>query len=90
MIKGIGTRSEKLMKTDISIPNPIFEAATKLAQKLDMTLSEFYTAALAAYVATYESDDITAQLYEVYEEEESALEPELVALQVVSIGSESW
>ena len=36
------------MKTDISIPNPIFEAATKLAQKLDMSLSELYTAALAA------------------------------------------
>ncbi len=78
------------MKTDISIPNPIFEAATKLAQKLDMSLSELYTAALVAYVATYESQDITAQLNEVYEAEESVLEPELVALQVASIGGESW
>lgn len=78
------------MKTDISIPNPIFEAATKLAQKLDMSLSEFYTAALAAYVATYENEDVTAQLNEVYEAEESILEPELVALQVAAIGGESW
>jgi hypothetical protein len=78
------------MKTDISIPNPIFEAATKLAQKLNMSLSELYTAALAAYVATYESEDITAQLNEVYEAEESVLEPELVVLQVASIGDESW
>ena len=78
------------MKTDISIPNPIFEAATKLAQKLDMSLSELYTAALAAYVATYESEDVTAQLNEVYETEESVLEPELVALQVASIGGERW
>lgn len=78
------------MKTDISIPNPIFEASTKLAQKLDMSLSELYTAALAAYVATYTSEDITTQLNEVYETEESALEPELVALQVASIGEESW
>lgn len=78
------------MKTDISIPNPIFEAATKLAQKLDMSLSELYTAALVAYVATYESQDITAQLNEVYEAEESVLESELVALQVASIGGESW
>jgi hypothetical protein len=78
------------MKTDISILNPIFETATKLAQKLDMSLSQLYTAALAAYVATYESEDITAQLNEVYEAEESALDPELVALQVASIGGEIW
>ncbi len=78
------------MKTDISIPTPIFESATKLAQKLDMSLSELYTAALAAYMATYESEDITAQLNEVYDAEESVLEPELVALQVASIDGESW
>jgi hypothetical protein len=78
------------MKTDISIPNPLFEAATKLAQKLDMSLSELYTAALVAYIATYENEDITAQLNEVYDAEESGLEPELVALQVAAIGEESW
>jgi hypothetical protein len=55
-----------------------------------MSLSELYTAALAAYVATYESEDVTAQLNEVYETEESALEPELVSLQVASIGGENW
>lgn len=78
------------MKTDISIPNPLFEAATKLAQKLDMSLSELYTAALVAYIAIYENEDITAQLNEVYEAEGSGLEPELVALQVAAIGEESW
>lgn len=78
------------MKTDISIPNPLFEAATKLAQKLDMSLSELYTAALVAYIAIYENEDITAQLNEVYEAEGSGLEPELVALQVAAIGDESW
>jgi hypothetical protein len=39
-------------------------------------------------VATYESEVIIAQLNEVYELEESRLEPELVALQVASIGEE--
>ncbi|MCB0212174.1 MAG: hypothetical protein KDJ52_22715 [Anaerolineae bacterium] len=78
------------MKTDISIPNLIFEAAKQLAQKLDMPLSELYTAALAAYVATYQSADVTIQLNEVYETEASELEPELTALQVSSIGDESW
>ena len=34
------------MKAEISIPNQIFEAAKQLAQKLDMSMSELYTAAL--------------------------------------------
>jgi hypothetical protein len=78
------------MKAEISIPNPIFEAATQLAQKLDMSLSELYTAALAAYVATYQDEDVTDRLNEVYETESSTLESELIKIQVATIGDESW
>lgn len=78
------------MKTDIKIPNPIFESAKQLAQKLDMSMSELYTAALAAYVATYQDEDVTGKLDAVYETEESSLEPELIALQIASVGGESW
>ncbi len=78
------------MKTDITIPNPIFESARQLAQKLDMSMSELYTAALTAYVAAYQDEDITKKLDEVYESEASALDPELIALQVASTGGEGW
>ncbi len=78
------------MKTDISIPNPVFETARRLARKMDMSLSELYTAALSAYVANYQGEDVTEKLDEVYEKEPSALEAELVVLQVASIGGESW
>ncbi len=78
------------MKTDITIPNPIFESARQLAQKLDMSMSELYTAALAAYVAAYQDEDITKKLDEVYETETSSLDPELIALQVASTGGEGW
>lgn len=78
------------MKTDVSIPNPIFEAAKQLAQKLDMSLSELYVAALTSYIATYQNEDVTEKLNEVYETEPSTLEPELVNLQITSIGNESW
>lgn len=78
------------METDIYIPNPIFEAAQQLAQELDMSLSELYTAALAAYVAAYQSDDITEKLNQVYETEPSTLEPELIKLQVASLDGENW
>jgi hypothetical protein len=79
------------MKAEISVPNPIFEAAQQLAQKLDMSLSELYTVAVAAYVATYQDEqDITQKLDEIYQTESSAIEPELVTLQVISIGDEGW
>jgi hypothetical protein len=78
------------MKTEISVPNPIHEAAERLAEELGMSLSEFYVAALAAYVATYQNGDITKRLDEVYAKEDSTLEPELVAIQIASIRGEKW
>jgi hypothetical protein len=78
------------MKTEISIPNPIFEAAQQLAQQLNMSLSELYTAALAAYVAEYQNEDVTEKLNQVYETEPSNLEPDLVTLQLASIGGDNW
>jgi len=78
------------MKTEISIPNPIFKAAEQLAAALGMSLSEFYVAALAAYVATYQNGDITKRLDEVYEKEQSTMDPEMVAIQIASIGDQEW
>ncbi len=78
------------MKTNISIPNPVFEIARQLAREMNISLSELYTAALSAYVANYQGENVTEILDEIYEKEPSALDTELVALQVTSIGSESW
>jgi hypothetical protein len=78
------------MKTGISVPNPFYEAAERLVEELGMSLSEFYVAALAAYVATYQNGDITKRLDEVYGKEDSKLEPGLVAIQIASIGEEKW
>jgi hypothetical protein len=78
------------MKTEISVPNPILEAAERLAQELGMSLSEFYVAALTAYMATYQNGDITKRLDEIYAKEDSTLEPGLLAIQIASIGEENW
>ena len=72
------------MKSDISIPNVVFRAAENLAKKMGVSLSELYTAALNAYVAEHQKD-ITETLNQVYAEEPSTLEPELVKMQVVSL-----
>jgi len=82
-IKGLET-----MKTDISIPNPIFKSAQRLAKKLGISLSELYTAALSEYVTTHEN--VTEALNQIYEAESSEMEPELVQIQMASVDEETW
>jgi hypothetical protein len=78
------------MKSDISIPNIVFQAAETLAKKMGVSLSELYTAALNAYVAEHQKENITETLDQVYADEPSTLEPELVKMQVVSLEGEQW
>jgi hypothetical protein len=78
------------MKQDISIPNPILQAAEDLAKKMGVSLSELYTAALNAYVAEHQKENITETLDQIYADEPSTLEPELVKMQVVSLEGEEW
>jgi predicted RecB family endonuclease len=77
------------MSTEVIIPQPISEAAEQLAETLGMSLSEIYAAAVAAYVASYRSDDVTESLDRVYAAESSALDPVWIHVQLVSVG-ETW
>jgi hypothetical protein len=78
------------MKSDISIPNLVFHAAENLAKKMGVSLSELYTAALNAYVAEHQKENITEALDEVYANDPSTLDPELVEMQVISLEKEEW
>ena len=84
------TDAREPMKATISIPNPIYEAAEQLAQKLGVSLSDLYTIALTSYLAAYQADDVVEALNRVYETEPSVVEPGLVDLQVASIGGKNW
>ena len=75
----------------ISVPTPIFEEALRLSRELGVSLSEFCVAALTAYIAVHQSGDITKKLDEVYAKGESTLDPEVVTIQIASIGEqEGW
>ena len=78
------------MKTDISIPNPIFRAAESLAKKKGISLGELYLAALTTYVTEHQTENTTDALDQVYADEPSELEAELVQMQVVSLDGEQW
>jgi metal-responsive CopG/Arc/MetJ family transcriptional regulator len=77
------------MRANITIPNAVARAAERLADRLGVSLSEVYTAALTSYV-TMHQDDVTAILNQVYSTESSELEPELVKVQLKSLDGEQW
>ena len=80
------------MKTAISIPEPVFRSAEKLATRLGVSRSELYSKAVAALVEKHREDLVTAQLNEVYgpEGEGSELNVQLAALQYRSLAREKW
>ncbi len=80
----------RLVKTAISIPAPLFEAADRLAKRLGIPRSRLYCHAIERYVSESQKHDVTVLLNKVYEHEKSDLDSELAALQSASISREPW
>ena len=80
------------MKTAISIPDPIFESAEKLAKRLGISRSQLYSDAVDALIEKYRYSGVTEQLDAVYEAnpEASRLEKGLEELQSQSLTGEEW
>lgn len=80
------------MKTAISIPDPTFEAAEKLARRLGMSRSQLYTKAIDALVEQYRYRGVTEQLNAVYETNPEAghLDEGVGELQLQSLSKDDW
>jgi len=80
------------MKTAISIPDPIFESAEKLAKRLGISRSQLYSDAVDALIEKYRYSGVTEQLNAIYETnpEASRLEKDLEELQFQSLTEEEW
>jgi metal-responsive CopG/Arc/MetJ family transcriptional regulator len=78
------------MKTAISIPDPIFEAAEQLARKSGVSRSKLYTTAIAAYVEKHRAAHITEQLNQLYATDDSSLDEVIQRLQTLSLSKEEW
>jgi hypothetical protein len=80
------------MKTAISIPDPVFEAAERLARRLGKSRSQLYSDAVAHYLEQHPSDAVTERLNDVLdtEPEADALDPVLDALQLEVLRRERW
>jgi hypothetical protein len=79
------------MKAAISVPDPVFKAADRLAKRRRMSRSELYTRAIVALLKAEDEAEITAQLDRTYAEPtESALPPELSTLPARILEKEEW
>lgn len=78
------------MKTAISIPDPIFEAADKLARRLGMSRSELYANAVANFVDSHRDESVVKALDDIYGETESIIDPVLLQMQLNSLSKEDW
>ncbi|VAX11250.1 hypothetical protein MNBD_GAMMA26-856 [hydrothermal vent metagenome] len=78
------------MKTAISIPEPIFQAAEGLAQRLGVSRSQLYAKAVAEYTELHKNQKVTEALNEVYGACSSSLDNKLSTMQSKSIPKEEW
>lgn len=78
------------MKTAISIPDEVFDAAEKLAARLGMSRSQLYATALRQYLEAHRSRGVTARLDAVYNDNDSSLDLRVAEAQTTSLGEEDW
>jgi antitoxin MazE6 len=78
------------VKTAISLPDRLFEAADRLARRLGISRNELYAAALGEYLRSHRDEGVTEALNRVYQEEDSSPDPILEALQETSLSRDEW
>jgi metal-responsive CopG/Arc/MetJ family transcriptional regulator len=78
------------MKTAISIPDPVFEAAEKFAHRIGVSRSQLYAKAVEKYLKEYQNQSVTKKLDEIYSEESSRLDRTDHTLQYSSLQKDEW
>ena len=80
------------MKTAISLPDSLFEAAERLARRMEISRSQLFQRAVQAFLREHRDEGVTEALNQVYGRgsEEARLDPVLEQLQLTSIPKEEW
>lgn len=79
------------MKTAISIPDSLFDAADRVARRLGLSRSGLYCRAIQRFVEEHQALGVTEALNAVYANpDDSALDPVLAEMQTASISLEPW
>jgi metal-responsive CopG/Arc/MetJ family transcriptional regulator len=78
------------MKVAISLPDPVFLAAERLARRMRVSRSQLYATALGKYVAEHDDARVTEQLDAVYDANASTLDAGLATAQQRVLDDEAW
>lgn len=80
------------MKTAISIPDSLFEAAERLARRMGISRSQLFQRAMQAFLQEHRDEGVTEALNHVYGpgSEEAGLDPVLEQLQLASLPKDEW
>ena len=79
------------MKTAISLPDSLFEAAERVARHLGLSRSQLYQLAIKEFLQNHNDEAITEHLNQVYgDADRSPLDPVLDHLQQTSLDREDW
>jgi len=78
------------MKTAISIPDDVFDAADEMAKRLGMSRSQLYSTAVRRYLDAHRNSGVTARLDQIYEYQDSSLDLRVAEAQTASLDDEDW
>lgn len=78
------------VKVAVSIPDAVFEAVERLAERRRCSRSSLYAEALQGLLAAAERSEITARLDDVYANQPSEIEPILAEAQERAVGRPPW
>lgn len=80
------------MKTAISIPDELFGAAERAANRLGLTRSELFRKALVAFLERNDDKLVTDALNQIYtgQPKDSELHPTVLKMQTLSVPQDEW
>ena len=79
-----------VVKTAVSIPDPIYHRAESAARRLRMSRSHLYSVAIEEYLQRHADAEIVERLNAVYGALEETLDPVLAEAQSRSLPRERW
>jgi metal-responsive CopG/Arc/MetJ family transcriptional regulator len=80
----------RTMKTAVSIPEAIFQAAERMARRWGISRSELYAKAVQRYLEEHSDEPVTELVNAVCDKIDTSLDPGLRRIQSKSLPRDEW
>lgn len=78
------------MKTAVSVPDELFEAAERQAQRTQKSRSQLYAEALAEYLARHAPDEVTEAMNAVVSQLQESVDPFVTTASQRALRRSEW